>query len=238
MSTFIKFDGKKSSDFGLKIINDIEFSSTSYDVETIEVPGRDGALLKDNQRLKPVKREFPMKFHTVERLTTSEVAISDWLNVKGWKELEFSWEPDYIYLATFIESFSVKELLRNFGEVKLNFLIHPIKFLKTGRNEIPLTNGMTLKNLGNVQSKPLIKIRGNGDGVLTINGYQLSLESVQNELTIDMQKHLVYSGNLSAWDKITRNGKHRMPLFDVGDNMISWTGNFTMTAVPNWGVKL
>ena len=61
MSTFIKFDGKKSSDFGLKIINDIEFSSTSYDVETIEVPGRDGVLLKDNQRLKPVKREFPMK---------------------------------------------------------------------------------------------------------------------------------------------------------------------------------
>lgn len=238
MSTFIKFDGKKSSDFGLNIINDIEFSSTSYDVETIEVPGRDGVLLKDNQRLKPVKREFPMKFHTVERLTTSEVAISDWLNVKGWKELEFSWEPDYIYLATFIESFSVKELLRNFGEVKLNFLIHPIKFLKTGRNEIPLTNGMTLKNLGNVQSKPLIKIIGNGDGILTINGYQLSLESVQNELTIDMQKHLVYSGNLSAWDKITRNGKHRMPLFDVGDNMISWTGNFTMTAVPNWGVKL
>lgn len=238
MSTFIKFDGKKSSDFGLNIINDIEFSSTSYDVETIEVPGHDGVLLKDNQRLKPVKREFPMKFHTVERLTTSEVAISDWLNVKGWKELEFSWEPDYIYLATFIESFSVKELLRNFGEVKLNFLIHPIKFLKTGRNEIPLTNGMTLKNLGNVQSKPLIKIIGNGDGILTINGYQLSLESVQNELTIDMQKHLVYSGNLSAWDKITRNGKHRMPLFDVGDNMISWTGNFTMTAVPNWGVKL
>ena len=238
MSTFIKFDGKKSSDFGLNIINDIEFSSTSYDVETIEVPGRDGVLLKDNQRLKPVKREFPMKFHTVERLTTSEVAISDWLNVKGWKELEFSWEPDYIYLATFIESFSVKELLRNFGEVKLIFLIHPIKFLKTGRNEIPLTNGMTLKNLGNVQSKPLIKIIGNGDGILTINGYQLSLESVQNELTIDMQKHIVYSGNLSAWDKITRNGKHRMPLFDVGDNMISWTGNFTMTAVPNWGVKL
>ena len=91
MSTFIKFDGKKSSDFGLKIINDIEFSSTSYDVETIEVPGRDGVLLKDNQRLKPVKREFPMKINTVERLSTSEIAISDWLNVKGWKELELSW---------------------------------------------------------------------------------------------------------------------------------------------------
>ena len=238
MDTFIKFDGKKSSDFGLKILNDIEFSSASYDVETIEVPGRDGVLLKDNQRLIPIKREFPMEIHTVERLSASEVAISDWLNVKGWKEMELSWEPDYIYLATFIESFNVKELLRNFGEVKLNFLIHPIKFLKTGRNEIPLTNGMTLKNLGNVQSKPLIKIRGNGNGILTINGYQLSLESVQNELTIDMQKHLVYSGNLSAWDKITRNGKHRMPLFDVGDNIISWTGNFTMTAVPNWGVKL
>ncbi|HGK7759054.1 TPA: phage tail protein, partial [Streptococcus pyogenes] len=27
-------------------------------------------------------------------------------------------------------------------------------------------------------------------------------------------------------------------LFDVGQNKISWTGSFTITAVPNWGVKV
>ncbi|EMO8691585.1 TPA: phage tail protein, partial [Streptococcus pyogenes] len=25
---------------------------------------------------------------------------------------------------------------------------------------------------------------------------------------------------------------------DVGQNKISWTGSFTITAVPNWGVKV
>ncbi|HEP5559872.1 TPA: phage tail protein, partial [Streptococcus pyogenes] len=35
-----------------------------------------------------------------------------------------------------------------------------------------------------------------------------------------------------------RTERHRMPLFDVGQNKISWTGSFTITAVPNWGVKV
>lgn len=103
---------------------------------------------------------------------------------------------------------------------------------------MPLVNGDTLQNPGNVQAKPILKIKGTGDGVLTINGFETGLENVQRELVIDMERHLVYKDVLSAWDNIVRTKRHRMPLFDVGQNTISWTGNFTITAVPNWGVKV
>ncbi|HGN5091279.1 TPA: distal tail protein Dit [Streptococcus pyogenes] len=238
MTAFIKFDGKKSSDFDLRIINDVEHDSSFYDVDQVKVPGRDGVVLKDNKRLEAIERSYPLRLYSKRRLTEVETDISNWLNVKGWKDLELSWEPDYIYKATHITPFSIKEVLRNFGRLKINFLIHPIKYLKTGKQEVPLVNGGTLQNPGNVQAKPILKIKGTGNGVLTINDFETGLENVQGELVIDMERHLVYKDVLSAWDNIVRTERHRMPLFDVGQNKISWTGNFTVTAVPNWGVKV
>lgn len=136
MTAFIKFDGKKSSDFDLRIINDVEHDSTFYDVGQIKVPGRDGVVLKDNQRLEAVERSYPLRLYSKRRLTEVETDISNWLNVTGWKDLELSWEPDYIYKATHITPFSIKEVLRNFGSLRANFLIHPIKYLKTGKQEV------------------------------------------------------------------------------------------------------
>uniref|UniRef100_UPI003F690DA2 hypothetical protein n=1 Tax=Streptococcus pluranimalium TaxID=82348 RepID=UPI003F690DA2 len=65
MSTaYFSFNGKKSTDFNLFITTDIKYKSTSYDVETIEIGGRDGVLLKDKHRLKPVEQDIPMKVKT------------------------------------------------------------------------------------------------------------------------------------------------------------------------------
>ncbi|EQL77819.1 phage tail protein, partial [Streptococcus pyogenes UTMEM-1] len=157
---------------------------------------------------------------------------------KGWHDLALSWDKDYIYRASVVNLFEIDEILKQFGRLKVNFLIHPIKYLKTGKQEVSLVNGGTLQNPGNVQAKPILKIKGTGDGVLTINSFKTGLENVQGELVIDMERHLVYKGVLSAWDNIVRTEHHRMPLFDVGQNKISWTGSFTITAVPNWGVKV
>lgn len=233
---YIEFNGTKSDKFGLLLERERSIRSTNNDVDFIEVDGRDGALLKDNDRLKVIEQDFP--FSLVGDVTVNEQRISEWLHVKGWHDLVLSWDNNYIYRASVINLFEINEILKQFGRLKVNFLIHPIKYLKTGKQEAPLVNGGTLQNPGNVQAKPLLKIKGTGNGVLTINGFETGLENVQGELVIDMERHLVYKDVLSAWDNIVRTEHHRMPLFDVGQNKISWTGNFTITAVPNWGVKV
>ncbi|WOK48417.1 phage tail protein [Streptococcus equi subsp. equi] len=233
---YIEFNGKKSDSFGLLLERERSIKSTSNDVDLIEVDGRDGVLLKDNGRLKAIEQDFP--FSLVGDVTVDQQKISEWLHVKGWHNLVLSWDNDYIYRASVVNLFEIDEILKQFGRLKINFLIHPIKYLKTGKQEVSLVNGGTLQNPGNVQAKPLLKIKGTGNGVLTINGFETGLENVQGELVIDMERHLVYKDVLSAWDNIVRTERHRMPLFDVGQNSISWTGNFTITAVPNWGVKV
>lgn len=171
-------------------------------------------------------------------LTKAQEDISEWLLVEGYKELILSWDPGYIYKAAFIETFEIKELLRKLGKLKLNFICHPIKFIKGAEISKSIQNGIKLTNIGNYEARPIIKITGNGDGALIINGRETRLKSVQNSLVIDMQANQVYSGNLSAWDKIIRSPQSQMPYLDKGENAISWTGNFTIEMAPYWGVKI
>ncbi|HES5779987.1 TPA: phage tail protein, partial [Streptococcus pyogenes] len=187
---YIEFNGIKSNDLGLLLERERSVKSTSNDVNLIEVDGRDGVLIKDNERLKAVEQDFP--FSLVGDVVVNQQKISEWLHVKGWHDLALSWDKDYIYRASVVNLFEIDEILKQFGRLKINFLIHPIKYLKTGKQEVFLDNGGTLQNPGNVQAKPILRIKGTGDGVLTINGFETGLENVQRELVIDMERHLVY----------------------------------------------
>lgn len=237
MGTFT-FNGTDSSKFGLRVTSDYVINSTGQDIDTVAVAGRDGDLLLPNNRLKSVTIELPCTIMSNRKLTDVESDISNWLNVDGYKDLTLSWDPDFIYRSAFIETFEIASLMRQFGKVKLNFLTYPIKFYKQGRTTQTLSNGATVNGLGNVNAKPIITLVGSGDCTLTINGRKTKLRAVQNTITLDMQARQVFSGNLPAWDKVVRAPQYQMPYLDYGRNLISWDGDFTVTMIPNWGVKL
>lgn len=237
MGTFT-FNGVSSTTHGLRVTSDYVINSTCNDVETVAVPGRDGDLLISKNRLKSVTLELPCTVLSNRKLTDAGSEISNWLNVDGYRDLTLSWDPDFIYRSAFIETFEIAGLMQQFGKVKLNFLTYPVKFYKQGRTTQNLSNGATVNGLGNVNAKPIITLVGSGDCTLTINGRKTKLKTVQNRITLDMQANQVYSGNLQAWDKVVRSPQFQMPYLDAGRNLISWDGNFTVSMVPNWGVKL
>ena len=237
MGTFT-FNGVSSTTHGLRVTNDYVINSTGNDVETVAVPGRDGDLLISKNRLKSVTLELPCTVLSNRKLTDAGSEISNWLNVDGYKDLTLSWDPDFIYRSAFIETFEIAGLMRQFGKVKLNFLTYPVKFYKQGRTTQTLSNGATVNGIGNVNAKPIITLVGSGDCTLTINGRKTKLKAVQNRITLDMQANQVYSGNLQAWDKVVRSPQFQMPYLDAGRNLIRWDGNFIVTMIPNWGVKL
>lgn len=237
MGTFT-FNGVSSATHGLRVTSDYVINSTGNDVETVAVPGRDGDLLISKNRLKSVTLELPCTVLSNRKLTDAGSEISNWLNVDGYKDLTLSWDPDFIYRSAFIETFEIAGLMRQFGKVKLNFLTYPVKFYKQGRTAQTISNGATVNGIGNVNAKPIITLVGSGDCTLTINGRKTKLKAVQNRITLDMQANQVYSGNLQAWDKVVRSPQFQMPYLDAGRNLISWDGNFTVSMIPNWGVKL
>ena len=232
------FNGVSSTTHGLRVTSDYVINSTGNDVETVAVPGRDGDLLISKNRLKSVTLELPCTVLSNRKLTDAESEISNWLNVDGYKDLTLSWDPDFIYRSAFIETFEIASLMRQFGKVKLNFLTYPVKFYKQGRTTQTLSFSSVVNGLGNVKAKPIITLVGSGDRTFMINGRKTKLKDVQNKITLDMQANQVYKDNLPAWDKVVRSPQFQMPYLDAGRNLISWDGNFTVTMIPNWGVKL
>lgn len=238
MTTFT-FDGKKNTEFGLKVAEGKKITTSSLDVERVTVAGRDGDLLVSNSRLNSAELSFPVNFVKEKGLIATEVyKISEWLNVAGYKDLTISYDPDFIYRAAYLETFSIEETMRQFGKTTINFVCYPVKFYKQGRTTQTLSNGATVNGLGNVKANPVITLVGSGDCTLTINGRKTKLRAVQNTITLDMQARQVFSGNLPAWDKVVRAPQYQMPYLDAGRNLISWDGDFTVKMAPYWGVKL
>lgn len=234
---YFTFNGKSSLDFGLRVTNDYKIVSTGNDINTVTVAGRDGDLLISNNRLKSVSIELPCTIKSNKSLQALSTDISNWLNVEGYKDMTLSWDNDYIYRVAFIETFEIASIMRQFGTIKLNFLAQPVKFFKDSMQRQNLSNGLALNGKGNVKAKPIIKLTGNGETVLTINGRKTKLKDIQGNIVLDMQSNQVYSGNLSAWNKVVRSPEFVMPFLDPGRNLISWTGNFAVEITPFWGVK-
>ena len=231
----IIYNGKSTKDLNLRIMNEVEHELSSHDIETEVVPGRDGVLLLDNQRLKPVERAFPLRLTDDVYQSTTEIA--EWLGVKGWHDLELSWDEGYVYQATVINTISISEVLKQLGKLQVVFLVHPIKYFKDN-SKITVNKEGTVVNRGNIEAKPLIELTGSGNTVITINGRRTVLEDIQGSITLDMKNRMVYKGNLSAWEKVVREENAVFPHLDVGSNKISWTGNFTMRMVKNEGVRI
>lgn len=238
MTTFT-FNGKKNTEFGLKVAEGKKITTSSPDVERITVAGRDGELLVSNNRFNSAELSFPVNFVKEKGLIATEVyKISEWLNVAGYKDLTISYDPDFIYRAAYLETFSIEETMRQFGKTTINFVCYPVKFYKQGRTTQKLMNGATVNGLGNVNAKPIITLVGSGDCTLAINGRKTKLKDIQGKITLDMQANQVFKDNLPAWDKVVRSPQFQMPYFDYGRNLISWDGNFEVFTIPNWGVKL
>lgn len=234
----IKFNGKSSLDFGLILQNTMEHSSPANDIETVDVPGRDGVLLIDNNRLMPIEQEFDFVLKPKPGKKVFQVAkeIAAWLRPKGFKDLELSWDSGYIYQATFLDGLNVEEVITSFGKLKITLLIQPIKYLKSEMQEKTVNNGGLLVNKGSIKAKPKIKITGSGAITLKINNRETKFKNVQGEIIFDAKNNMVYRGSFtSEWDKIVANaGRYQEPYLDPGNNTISWTGNVTkVTVVTN-----
>lgn len=231
----ITYNGKSTKDFNMRVENALTHELSVHDVETEAVPGRDGVLLIDNQRLEPVERAFPLRME--DDVYPNTTAIAEWLGIKGWHDLELSWDDDFIYQATVINTISIEEVLKQLGKLRVAFLMHPIKYFKENP-EKNVSKDEVITNAGNVVAKPLIKLTGDGDTVITINGRRTVLEDIQDTIILDMKNRMVYSGNLSAWENVVREKDAEFPYLDVGENKISWTGDFEMKITINGGVRI
>ena len=237
---YFEYNGRKSTEFGLRIENKISFTSPEADIEFVEVLGKDGDVAIDHGRLKGFNFPIAVRLYAPQDKTVDEVAteISNWLKSDiGWKPFYFSGSPDYEYEALMYQAFDIQENLKRNGSAVITFRMKPYKVLR-GQKVKTLTNGETLTNEGFRPSKPLLRIDGSGDITLQNNGQDwVKLVDVVNYIIIDSEAMLVYREINNAQNKKFNSTLEPMfPILDTGENTITWTGNVDSVQIETrWG---
>jgi phage-related protein len=113
----------------------------------------------------------------------------------------------------------------NISSINIEFTCEPFRY-SVDNNPIVINGSTSIEVGGNYYSEPKIKVYGNGNGNLIVNGGTLALY-VSEYLTIDTGRLLAYKDNVVALSQTAGD----LPRFQVGMNTISFNGSITSPEV-------
>lgn len=142
----------------------------------------------------------------------------------GSGEIVFSNEPDKYYKANIIKGIDYARLLR-YRVANVTLRVQPFKYDRVETEIVANVdrNSVVVGNLGNHTSKPLITVAGSGIVEFSVNGdticrYEFGEET--ETVILDSEKQDAYLGNVLK----NRNMNGEFPVFEKGDNILSWSG--------------
>ncbi|NFC29176.1 phage tail protein [Clostridium botulinum] len=214
--------GIHSNEKGLKIISLPNITAPEKREEKIIIPGRDGYLTQSDGsyegEVKPV--EFDIKHDNFDEIKT-------WLNGSG--EVIFSNEPDRYYKARIINKLDLARVLEKFHSGIIQFDCQPFGYLQ--EESLQIITPTTIYNQTNKDSEPYIRVYGSGTITLNINDKVIKFTNVENYIEIDSELMECYKNNTP----LNNHMYGEFPIFQVGENKISWTGNISKIEItPRW----
>ena len=232
----IVYGGEASSDFGMVVAQAPSFDKPSRKMTTYTVPGRNGAVLFQQDAFDDVTRSYQvwLTLDAEQNLTESVNAISAWLNSKtGYQRLEDSFEPETFRLAYYKGGQNVENHLMQYGETTIQFICRPERFYKNAEDPIEVTSGDSLYNPTRFKSKPLIHIETASTQTVTvsINGHTITA-NVDDYINIDCERMNAYR---QEGENKNTDISGEFPTIDPGANGIVITGTVSeVTITPRY----
>lgn len=158
--------------------------------------------------------------------------VIEYLNTEG--QITFSNEPDKYYNFTTLNQIDFEKLIR-FKTAKITIHVQPFKYstIESTKNYDFSSDNQSLivRNNGNIYSKPIITLFGNGTIELSLNGKQVFTIVLNGSMVLDTQSQNAYDP--STLDFLNRyvTGDFKNLYLSVGKNTISWTGNITQVKI-------
>lgn len=224
---YILLNGVSNKSLGLSLTSRPEIPSAEQNVEYINVEGRHGSLVKKGSY---GDITIPMEFSFLGiRMTVKSLVreIKRWILNKT--ELIFSDDPGFYYQVKNIVVNSTVNDIDIYGRVAIDFVCSPFLYEKI--NPITLNEPTDLINPGTIESEPLIKVFGTGDVSITVNGNVIKLNGMADYMTIDSELEEAHRNGYSR----NSNMVGSFPVFEMGENVISWSEGVTKIVVePRW----
>lgn len=201
------------------------------DVETIEIPGRNGELTIDNGRWHNVTVSYPVFIAPPFR--ENAAAARAWLcRVPGYRRLEDERYPDVFRKARLTGGVEIAPTtdLRA-GRATINFSCAPQRWLKCGEVPVTFTGPGALINPTGYEAQPLVVVYGTGSGSVIIGGSTVAISEIGGSITLDTEIQRAYSG-MTPKDSVVSG---TFPVLGEGTSAISFSGGVTRVEItPRW----
>jgi len=231
MRDYIILNGTSSQTIaGLLIQNLPPISKPKQRVEIEEIDGRDGDIIT-YLGYGAYDKEFEIGLYGSFDIDE----IISYFNSEG--TVIFSNEPDKYYNYQIIEQIDFDKLIR-YRTATVKMHMQPFKYSAEDNQKVFSNTGgatsISIRNVGNIYSKPIITINGSGSIDLYLNGNQLFSINMGNytSITIDTNNMNAYNGSTLLNRNVT--GSYDNFKLNVGSNTISWSGTITKIEIDNY----
>lgn len=232
MRQYLIYNGVSSKDYGLYLTGSGVYNAPERDIDTVEIPGRNGSLTIDNGRYKNVTQSYEAFIH--KNFAKNAEGVRAWLlSATGYHRLEDTYDPEHFRLARFAGplEFTVRALCTG-AETQLLFDCDPRRFLKSGEATVEVADATTINNPTPFDALPLLTIYGSGAGSITVSGELISISSIDEYITLDCEQQNAYKG---AENKNVTVSLTEFPVLRPGENTISISGGVSRIEItPRW----
>lgn len=234
----ITLNGVTSTSIGLVIEVPPDYEIPERIYERTPVPGRNGEVVMDTGSFSNVDRTYQIAIgQEGGDFSVLSNKITGWLySGIGYVRLEDSYEPLYYKEAMYVGTNNIVNILQQAGRATLTFNRKPQRFLKTGDAPILISEPKTIPNPTNYISKPIIKINGNGSGVVDIGPYKITISTLNGYMYVNSDIEDCYKDSFLNTNEYVTLSKG-FPLLYPGNTKVSFSGGITSVEVtPRWWV--
>jgi predicted phage tail component-like protein len=226
MINYIELNGTKSTDVKGLIIQSLPpISKPKVRTSIEEIDGRDGDIVT-RLGYAAYDKEVSIGLH-------GDFDIDDaiaFFDSEG--EVVFGNERDKYYRYQILDQIDFERLVR-FRTAKVKLHVQPFKYDAVDRVFEAVGKSVTLRNRGNVASRPTITVYGSGTVELAINAVTvLSMAIGSGYITIDAEEMNAYHGDALVNRNVS--GDYSDVKLNVGENVISCSGNVTEIKVEDY----
>lgn len=221
----IEYNRETATSHGVVLYDYAHISGGEKVYDTYSIPGAIGEAVSEDKYKENLSIECV--FSVASPMFMPKMRdLKSWLTGTG--HLIISDDPGVFYKVWKINYGDISREIRKFGTFSVSFVCTPYLFTREGQME---TEDLSW-NPGDT-ARPIYKIKGNGTATLTVNGKEMKA-TVNGDITIDTERMIAYNAS-GASQNTALSGDYEDLFLQKGENSVSITSGFTLSAIPQWG---
>ena len=195
------FNGVSSDNYKVTVEKCPSYPVAQRVVEHIQVPGRNGDLIRDTVAYGNVEQTYSIWFDgRNDSMQEAARAIALWLNgSKGYCRLEDTYDQDVYRMAVMSNYTEYRNFRNRIGRADVTFSCKPQRFLKTGEN-LAVVSTNTLANQY-MDCYPIYAVTGNG--TVTVDSHTFTVTNNAGiVMYVDSETGECWTGDLTRNEKV------------------------------------